>query len=185
MKILKTVIIVAILLGIGMLAFAYSGIYNIAADVPHTTPIRWLLETTRTQSIARRDDSVKAPDELGSMQHIQSGAKSYAAMCAICHLGPGIEPTPLHTGLNPQPPRLQKEMGHHSPENLFWILKHGIKMTGMPAWGGTHSGQELWEIVAFLKKLPEMSSQQYKELTSNTGGNDGAGHTHGGGESAH
>jgi mono/diheme cytochrome c family protein len=185
MTVLKTLIGVLVVIIIATLAFIYSGVYNVAADELHTAPIRWILETVRTQSIDRRDNNIQVPDDLTNMQRIQGGARSYAAMCQICHLGPGIEPTPLHIGLNPQPPRLSKEADHHSAENLFWITKHGIKMTGMPAWGETHTDEELWDIVAFIKKLPELSPEQYKKLTNDANPPPDAGHSHGKGKFPH
>jgi mono/diheme cytochrome c family protein len=164
-----------------VLLFVYSGVYNVAADEPHSPVVQWLMETTRTQSIALRDDTSKAPPDLADVQRIRRGAQSYAAMCEMCHLAPGLDPTPIHVGLNPQPPRLAKEAGHYSPESLFWIVKHGIKMTGMPAWGETHSDEELWDIVAFVDRLGKMTPQQYQELTSTPGGAGPAHgtHTHG------
>jgi hypothetical protein len=73
-------------------------------------------------------------------------------------------------------------LGHHSPENLFWITKHGIKMTGMPAWGETHGDEELWDVVAFINQLGQMTPQQYQELTHASGE---SGHSHGPRESGH
>lgn len=171
---------------VGIIAFVYSGVYNIAADDPHTAPVSWVLEKTRIQSIARRADSIQVPDDLKNMQRIERGARPYAAMCQSCHLGPGVEPTLVYTGLYPQPPQLSEHAAHSSPESLFWITKHGIKMTGMPAWGKTHGDEELWDIVAFIQKMPELSSEQYKQITkgadtvvspSETHG-EGASHSH-------
>jgi mono/diheme cytochrome c family protein len=172
---LQTLLGVIVLLIVAVLTFVYSGVYNIAADEPHTAPVQWLLETTRTQSIVRRDDSVTVPADLADAQRVRRGAQPYASMCQVCHLGPGVKPTPLHQGLNPQPPRLAEEAGHHSPANLFWIIKHGIKMSGMPAWGETHDDEELWDIVAFIRQLPQMTLEQYQEITR---GNEKSQHSH-------
>ena len=169
MSVLKTLLAVVIVFVAGMVLFAYSGVYNIAADEPHWSATRWLLETTRSQSIARRDDSVNVPADLADTARIRRGVQSYGAMCQICHLGPGVKPTPLHEGLNPKPPQLVKEVAHHAPENLFWIVKHGIKMSGMPAWGATHGDEELWDVVAFLKQMEQMTPQQYEQLTRDAG----------------
>lgn len=186
MTVLKIMMGIAVALIAGVLAFVYSGIYNVAADEPHTAPVSWILEQTRMQSIARRNDGIQVPNDLKNMQRIERGAKPYAAMCQMCHLGPGVEPTLVYTGLNPQPPRLSEHASHLSPESLFWITKHGIRMTGMPAWGKTHGDEELWDIVAFMKKLPELSPEQYKQITkgadtigapSDTHG-EGASHSH-------
>jgi cytochrome c5 len=179
MTVLKTLISVVVLALVALLLFAYSGIYNVAADEPHLSVTRWFMETVRRNSVERRDDSITLPAGWDSQQRIEQGAKSYATMCQVCHLAPGVEPTPVHKGLNPHPPRLSEEVHHHSPENLFWIIKHGIKMTGMPAWGVSHSDEELWDIVAFLKKLPELSAQEYKAIVQNSPSGHGHGHQHG------
>ncbi|GGI16933.1 c-type cytochrome [Oxalicibacterium faecigallinarum] len=178
MTVLKTLISVVVIAIVALLIFVYSGVYNVAADEPHLSVIRWAMETTRSNSVKRRDDSVTLPADWNSLQRVEQGAKSYAAMCQICHLAPGVEPTAIHKGLNPRPPRLSEEMSHHSPENLFWIVKHGIKMTGMPAWGVSHNDEELWGIVAFLKKLPEVSAQEYKAMSQSTSSGHGQDHGH-------
>lgn len=180
---LKTLLLAAVIVIAAGFAFIYSGLYNIAANDMHTAPVRWALETTRNQSIDRRDDSIRVPADLADMRRIENGARSYAAMCQICHLGPGVEPTPIHLGLNPQPPLFAKENSHQSDESLFWIIKNGIKMTGMPAWGATHSDKELWDIVAFLKKLPEYSIEQYEDLSGRAEHNSNPSSTHANGDS--
>lgn len=165
MTVLKTLLVAALILIAAFLLFIYSGIYNVAADDPHARPVRWVLETTRYQSVDRRADDVAVPADLSAQARLERGAMSYQAMCQVCHLAPGIEPTPVHRGLNPEPPPLAEEGAGMPPARLFWIVKHGFKMTGMPAWGESHSDEELWDIVAFLQKLPGMSAEEYKQLT--------------------
>ena len=161
----KTLLITALLLIAGGLLFVYSGLYNIAADEPHWNVTRWLLEKTQERSVEVRSGEVAVPSDLDSDERIRAGATSYASMCEICHLAPGVQPTPLHTGLRPSPPVFARQVSQHSPEYLFWAVKHGIKMTGMPAWGETHGDEELWDIVAFLQELPGLTEQQYSEMT--------------------
>jgi mono/diheme cytochrome c family protein len=84
----------------------------------------------------------------------------------FCHGAPGAEPTPLARGLNPKPPQLFEEEGHYKAPELFWIIKNGIKLSGMPAWGGSHSDDELWAIVAFLQQLPQLSATEYQSMTA-------------------
>ncbi|PWF55623.1 c-type cytochrome [Massilia glaciei] len=161
-RVFGTLLVIAIALLAALLLFVYSGVYNVAASEPHTRAVRWLLETTRNQSIIDRAEAVITPTDLNSEQRTVRGARLYASMCQLCHLAPGVEPTALHRGLNPQPPRLSAEASEHSSRYLFWTTKHGIKMTGMPAWGETHSDEELWDIVAFIKELPVMTAAQYQ-----------------------
>jgi len=176
--VLGTAVVVAVLFILGALAFVYSGVYKIAADEPHWRVTHWLLEMTRTQSIKSELDDVVVPDTFGSAERIRKGAIAYADMCQVCHLAPGVSPTPLQLGLYPQAPKLAEAGSHqHEAEYLFWIIKHGIKMTGMPAWGETHTDEELWDVVAFLQKLPELNQQEYVNLITVTA-DDGHGHDH-------
>lgn len=169
MAVIKTLLVVVIVVILGMVGFVYSGIYNVAADEPHSAVTRWLLMTARKQSIKTRMDRVMVPADLTDSERYRRGAQAYAEMCEGCHLGPGIEPTPFHKGLNPEPPELAEIAPQRSAQYLFWTVKHGIKSTGMPAWGETHGDEELWDIVAFLEKLSQMTPGQYAQLSSSNG----------------
>lgn len=166
---MRRAVLLIVVLIIGILSFVYSGVYNVAADRPHLAVTDWLLQTVRTRSVALRAGDVSAPADIGSAERIKRGAALYGSMCQMCHLAPGMEPTAIHLGLNPKPPVLTEEIAGAAPERLFWIVKHGIKMTGMPAWGETHTDQELWDVVAFLNELPGMAADKYQELTHDAG----------------
>jgi mono/diheme cytochrome c family protein len=141
----------------------YAGAYNIAADVPHTQPVFWLLEATRERSIEVRAKGISVPSDLSDSKRIVSGAGQYAEMCAGCHLAPGMKRTEISRGLYPRAPELRRKR-HSTPAEDFWVVKHGVKMTGMPAWGVTHDDEILWNVVAFLRKLPELTADQYQRL---------------------
>ena len=104
-------------------------------------------------------------------------------MCASCHLKPGKTASDLSMGLYPAPPDLTSQE-HANGEGgfeaaagrQFWIIKHGIKASGMPAWGPTHDDQRIWAMVAFLQKLPELTEVQYQILTAR--GEGEVGHSH-------
>ena len=96
---------------------------------------------------------------------IAEGAEHYAAMCADCHLAPGVDKSDIRDGLYPTPPNLTKHIAASAAE-MFWVVKHGIKMSAMPAWGKTHDDHSIWGIVAFLHKLPDLSPDQYRDLAS-------------------
>jgi mono/diheme cytochrome c family protein len=103
------------------------------------------------------------PNNLADAKRISSGAGQYAEMCAGCHLAPGMKRTEISRGLYPRAPELRRG-NDLTPAEEFWVVKHGIKMTGMPAWGVTHSDKLLWDVVAFLRKLPELTPKQYETL---------------------
>jgi mono/diheme cytochrome c family protein len=144
----------------------YAGLYNIAADVPHTQPVYWLLETVRDRSIAARARNTIVPNDLDDSNRISRGAGQYAEMCSGCHLAPGMKRTEISRGPYPRAPELRRKTDL-TPAEQFWVVKHGVKMTGMPAWGITHDDELLWDVVAFVRKLPELTPEQYETLVEN------------------
>ncbi|MGQ0794424.1 MAG: c-type cytochrome [Deltaproteobacteria bacterium] len=164
----------------GAWMFLNSGIYNVAATEKNTPLLEELFEYVMERSVQRQSMTIKAPP-LAEEAMIKKGAREYEAMCAVCHGAPGIEISAIGAGLNPPPPNLVEEMkeGEWTREELFWITKHGIKMTGMPAFGATHSDEEIWAIVAFLDIMTEISPAGYQVMTENAGNTQERGeHTH-------
>lgn len=164
MRYLKFVLVLVIIVVVAAAIVIFSGIYNVAADQPHSGAIRALLSLTRSQSIDARLEDIQPPPDLQSQARIERGGRLYGEVCAQCHLGPGMEPTALHKGLNPQPPILTAHAGHHGAAEQFWIIKHGIKMTGMPAWGVSYPDEKLWDVTAFVKQLPRLSADEFGNL---------------------
>jgi mono/diheme cytochrome c family protein len=140
----------------------------VAADDAHSSIVLAALTSIRERSISARASGITVPD-LDAPQMVATGARQYAQMCVQCHLAPGKDNSDLRKGLNPQPPNLYTH-GVHDPARAFWVIKHGIKMTGMPAWGSTHDDQALWSMVAFLQRLPKLSSAEFKQLTEQSSG---------------
>ena len=155
------VAIAAIVVALFVAAFIYFGAYNIAADSPHTRPVFALLESLRDRSIAVHARGTTPPDALASAERISAGAGLYGEMCQGCHLGPGVEKTEISQGLYPVAPELAKGTDL-TPAQQFWIIKHGVKLSAMPAWGKTHPDPLIWDMVAFLQKMPGMTPAQYK-----------------------
>jgi len=144
----------------------YEGLYNVAADVPHTQPVYWLVETLRERSVAARARDIVVPSNLDDANRISKGAGQYADMCSGCHLAHGMKRTEISQGLYPRPPELRHKTDLTAAEQ-FWIVKHGVKMTAMPAWGVTHDDELLWDVVAFVRKLPELTPEQYQTMVKN------------------
>ncbi len=167
---------VALILAIAI-TYINTGAYDVAADVPHWRPVRSILERVRTRSVARRSAGIEVP-ALDDAALVISGAGNYDAMCAGCHLKPGVESTEMSRGLYPAPPSFV-ERSPAKPATTFWVIKHGIKMTGMPAWGKSMNDRYIWGLVAFVNELPGMTSDRYRELVEASGG-----HQHGGSESS-
>ena len=159
----STVVVVIIVAVVGTIGFVYSGIYNIGADDHHSKPVLALIHILRERSIEVRAQHITVPN-LDDPQLILKGAGQYAAMCTSCHLKPGVRSSELRTGLYPRPPNLTRFKPN--PRAAFWIIKHGIKMSAMPAWGLTHDDATIWSMVAFLQKMPEMTPAQYQDIVA-------------------
>ncbi|HNP34361.1 MAG TPA: cytochrome c [Woeseiaceae bacterium] len=169
----KYLLIAAGVTVLGGLAFLYSGLYPMGADVPHNTLTIWALETLRERSIVRAASDIEVPEDLGSSDHLLKGGADYNDMCAGCHLKPGKMQSDFTLGLYPAPPNLalhgdehDHDEGQNGQVRRFWIIKHGIKASGMPAWGPGHDDERIWNMVAFLDRLPTLSPEQYQILTA-------------------
>lgn len=165
MKILSGVVITLIALIIVFLIYIYSGWHNVSAMNEENSFMQWVLNTTRNNSINARVKNISVPDLNDSLM-IKEGFEHYNEMCVSCHGAPGMEESELSKGLNPRAPYLPKIAKYIDPAKLFWVTKYGIKMTGMPAWGKTHSDEKIWAIVAFVKKLPGINENDYDKMKS-------------------
>ena len=145
----------------GALAFIYSGVYDISATTPHFGVTHRILRTVMEQSVKRQARDVKVP-ELDDPEKVHSGFRSFDAMCVTCHGAPGAPASDINKGLYPKAPDLAQAANTWTPAELYVIVKRGIKMSGMPAWEPTHSGEQLWELVAFQKALPAMPAAEYQ-----------------------
>lgn len=162
MKILPRFIAFLLLLGLALAAFVWSGLYDVAANRPDD----WLdrvAETVADRSVERRAEGIRAPD-LSDPAMVRTGVAHYQEMCVTCHGAPGVKASEIGVGLAPTPPDLAEEGEEQSPGELFWVVRNGVRMTGMPAFGVTHSDQQIWAIVALLKRLPKMSPAEYQAL---------------------
>jgi len=189
MKIVKGItLFIVVVVGLGT-AYIYSGMYPMGADVPHNKLTYWLLETIREQSVERSSKDITIPP-LDDPMLLLAGGPDYNDMCVSCHLKPGRVESDMSLGLYPMPPNLSLHADQHGHQHgdeshgdksqgdggsedsgqslrrQFWIIKHGIKASGMPAWGPTHDDQRIWAMVAFLQKLPELTPDQYQILTA-------------------
>ncbi len=172
MKILSTLVITVVIVLLGVIGFAYSGLYDVSASSSHGGFIDWLLSTTSHASIERRASEIEVPD-LDNEALVLAGINDFDSMCAGCHGGPGKDPEAMGQGLNPPAPDLAEEAAEMTPAELFWVTKNGIRMTGMPAWGATHDDESIWPVVAFLTRLPELDAAAYRELLASA---EGQGH---------
>jgi mono/diheme cytochrome c family protein len=155
------------ILAVVLLAALYvlSGGYDVGADSPHWPVTAKVIQGIRELSVILRSRDIQVPADLDQPGHIIQGAGLYHEMCTGCHLAPGKTDSELRRGLYPKPPDLPKD-GIDEPEEAFWVIKHGIKMTAMPAWGRSHTDAQIWDMVAFLKQVKGMDPSHYHALVA-------------------
>ena len=160
---LSGLVLVVILLAAASLGLVYSGVYDVAATRPHSRAERWLLRTLMERSVrAHVDEAPEPPAEDDEL--LATGFHHYDEMCVVCHGAPGVERSEIGEGIEPEPPDLAEKAGDWTLPEIFWITSHGIKMAGMPAFGPTHSEEEIWGISMFTKRLPEIGAAEYARL---------------------
>lgn len=142
--------------------FVWSGIYNVGANVPHWKVTLLLLEAVRERSIEVRSESI-VPPPLGDAKLAEAGLPIFHETCRLCHGAPGVERDPFAKGMYPLPPSLIKgEVQEEATDaEIFWVIKNGLKMTGMPSFGSTHSDDQIWSILALVRQLPKVSPDDY------------------------
>jgi mono/diheme cytochrome c family protein len=167
-------VLIAIIL-IATSIYLYAGWYNIAATESHLDVTENAIRTFVRASVQNHADQVAStPPEMTALSDTLTGFAAYDEMCVDCHGAPGIGRSEFGQGLYPLGPSLTERDTIWTDRELFWIVKHGLKMTGMPAFGPTHSDEQIWEVVAFTKHLSEMSYYQYLNLQDSLGN----AHTH-------
>ena len=163
---MKTILVIIVLIIIGCALFLFTGLYNVSADVKGPSMIEGALSAISSQSVSFHSANVKVPSLKDSTSYI-AGLGYYITSCVFCHGGPGIGRSPVSQGLNPAPPSLVQSDISPLPKKTFWIVKHGIKMTGMPSFGKTLSEKTLWDIVNFVNSLPKLKENDFKSLKKN------------------
>lgn len=158
-------LLLALFAGVAALLFVGGGFVPIAASEGHWPVTRMLLQFAMHRSVATQSLGIQAPP-LDDPALVRKGAGHYASSCMPCHGAPGVERPVLPRAMLPEPPPLVRVMAARqwSRPQLFWIVKHGIKYTAMPAWTTQRRDDEVWAMVAFLERLPRLSPEAFRRL---------------------
>lgn len=164
---LRTLALVALLmLALGGTAaglLVYFGVYNISAIDQHTAPVYQVLDYAMRRSIVARAGE-RAPPDLRDAQRVRRGAAHYREHCVQCHGAPGVAPDALAMGMTPAPANLVGTARHWKPAEMFWVVKHGVKMSGMPAWQYRMTDDEMWDTIAFVVASVMMTPRDYAAM---------------------
>ena len=159
----------AIIAIIGGAVFFFGGFYSVAANVPNPGFVDVALQKVRQASIGQHaTDRPPADQSLTDNAVVQDGARAFATRgCVLCHGAPGATWAKFSEGLNPGPPDLKDVAPNLTPSQLFWVIRNGVEMTGMPSFGAAGvQDKEIWSIVAFVKQLPSVTDDQFKQWTA-------------------
>jgi cytochrome c553 len=156
-------LLAAAALGLSGVLFAWSGLFNVAATGGHWAFTDWFLHWVMQNSVKTHSMGIETPD-LSSSALVHRGAGHYQTGCASCHGSPDEPQNPVMWKATPPPPPLYGVNEKWEPRHLFWIVKHGVRYTGMPGWVAPERDDEIWPMVAFLRELPVMSAERYRQL---------------------
>lgn len=196
--IVVTVLLTLAALWLGLTLYAESGSFNVAASQESVGAVEGFFSTLSESSIRKHariavEEGRITPPERVTESMLATGASHYGSMCVVCHGGPGVERGEIGEGLNPKPPELSHTAEELSAAEIYWVVENGIRHTGMPAYGPTHSEDELWALASFVDRFDEMSPGEYRSRTAEAapgehgsngeaGGEGGSGHSHAGHE---
>ncbi|WP_447043263.1 c-type cytochrome [Vreelandella sp. H-I2] len=156
---------VAIAMAVGAVMFIFWGVYNVSALQQHTEPVYSVLTTALDRSISQRAEEIDVPS-LDDPAMAQQGLIYYRDKCVQCHGAPGVARQDVGKGMTPVPPNLAHTASNRTPAEIFWAIKHGIKMTGMPSWQFIFTDEEIWEIVAFMRQMSKLSPVEYQAIAA-------------------
>ena len=167
MRILAAIGALTVIGAVGAAVFFLGGFYNVAGTSEDPALVNWALVRVRTASIVRHAHDAP-PGNFNDAANVQAGARKFAEHgCANCHGAPGVNWAKYSEGLHPDPPDLKDVVNDRTPGQLFWVIKNGINMTGMPSFKlAGAKDEDIWLIVAFLKKLPSVAEADYKTWTA-------------------
>jgi len=166
--VLQTIVTLAILGCVAVAVFIYSGIYDVSASTPDNAYVAWAIHRLSDASVGARLSANKVPAGLDKPETIKAGGKLFAQNCVVCHGAPGLAPTHIALGLNPAPPDLYRANRHPDSQENYQFIHNGVKMTAMPAFGASEGDEHVWQLVAFLAKLPGISAADYATLTTDS-----------------
>jgi mono/diheme cytochrome c family protein len=163
---LRVLVAAIVVIVIGGFGFVYSGRYDVSATSGHNPLVAWVLHKTYLQSLHYHARDVQVPPDLMTVANVEAGARLYRATCATCHGAPGERLSPIGQGILPLAPELLSAARRNNPQMMFWVVKNGVKMTAMPAFGKTQDDQTIWQLTAFLYKGRGISPQDYAKLSA-------------------
>ncbi len=168
MRLLAVIGFLCIVAAIAVAIYVFGGFYNVAATEEESDPVGWVLIRVRNASINQHSSGLASPVALDDPEVIKAGARAFSERgCPTCHGAPGVNWAKFSEAMSPDPPDLKEVGPADAPARIYWVVKNGIKMTAMPAFGAIGAeDKEIWSIAAFVKKFPTVSAADFKAWTA-------------------
>ncbi len=167
MRFLAFIGALAICAAIAGVVYFFGGFYDVSVAAGGNPAVQWSVRAVREASVGQHARSSAPPAWFNDAKTVQAGAHEFAEEgCVDCHGAPGRKPAKFAQGMDPDPPDLGKHVAHDPPGHVFWIIKNGIRMTGMPAFGGHMSDDEIWRAVAFAQRMGGVTPEQYQQWSA-------------------
>jgi hypothetical protein len=142
--------------------FGFGG-YDISAVNRHWPIVEKSVAFIRDRSVHAHAQGMVVPADFEDTKRLAEGAEHFRSHCTVCHGDPSDHPEEFTAGMYPRPADLKKVARTLRPQEVFWVIRNGIKMSGMPSFAD-HSDDETWSIVALVEKLPDMQAEEFKAL---------------------
>lgn len=162
-RVVAAIALMVALAGTGAFVLVSLGLVSISASAGHWKVTGWMLHYAMRRAVSTQSMGIKVPP-LDDPALVLKGAGHYHTGCLACHGGPGEQRSLIVQQMTPEPPFLPPRIERWEPQELFWIVKNGVKYTAMPAWPAQKRDDEVWAMVAFLKAMPSMSPERYRQL---------------------
>ncbi|MBC7916167.1 MAG: c-type cytochrome [Rhodoferax sp.] len=161
--ILATIAALATLGVLGVAGLIWAGLYNVGATRQHIQPVHSVLEFAMHRSVRLHARNIEPPP-LEDEAMVHRGATCFHDKCAQCHGAPGVAQGDIGKSMQPLPGPLVDATQNFHPRELYWITRHGIRLSGMPAWEFRLTDSQIWDVVAFLQRLPKLTPEAYAEM---------------------
>lgn len=171
LAVIATLAALGALVLVGATVFIASGVYPAGADRPHTQLVYSLADLTLRRAVRQSASDVELPAAETSLP-VRRGAACFVQHCVACHGAPGVAPAAAGRSMQPLPGPLVEAPQRWRERELVWIVRHGIRMTGMPAWQHRLRDADIGALVAFIQRLPDMSTLDYAALARAIAGED-------------
>ncbi|MCR6632960.1 MAG: cytochrome c [Magnetospirillum sp.] len=165
MRFILALVLVVVLIAAGLGAAVYTGRVDVSARQGGGPVAEWLAAMVVRQSVRTAAKGIQPPSLTDGLM-IEEGARRFAADCAPCHGAPGVRSLPFARAMRPEPADLATSAAAWTPAELFWIIRDGLKFSGMPSWQSSYAEGDIWALVAFIGQLPQMDADGYRALTA-------------------